>query len=186
MYDTSDIRKNLKVKIDGDPYIVVEFQFVKPGKGQAFTRTRFKNMITGAVLDKTFKSGEKLEPADLEEHTMQFMYADDHYHFMNTQSYEQIEMTLEKVGDATNWLLENMEVSILFFDGKPIGMSVPIFVNMEVTEAEPGIKGDSVSGGSKTVTLTTGAKVQVPLFINQGDVIKIDTRTGEYVERMKR
>ena len=186
MYETSDIRKNLKIKMDGEPYVVVSFQFVKPGKGVAFTRTRLKNMITGAVLERTFRSGEKFEEAALVEQRLQFMYADDFYHFMNTETYDQIELTSDQVGDARNFLLENLEVAILFFDEKPIGITLPTFVEIEVTESEPGMKGDTATGGTKPVTLSTGAKVQVPLFINQDDWLKIDTRTGEYVERIKK
>ena len=186
MYETSDIRKNLKIKMDGEPYVVVSFQFVKPGKGVAFTRTRLKNMITGAVLEKTFRSGEKLEEADLVEQRLQFMYADDFYHFMNTETYDQIELTPEQVGAARNFLLENLEVDILFFNEKPIGITLPTFIEIEVMESEPGIKGDTATGGTKPVTLSTGAKVHVPLFINQSDWLKIDTRTGEYVERVKK
>ena len=186
MYETSDIRKNLKIKMDGEPYVVVSFQFVKPGKGVAFTRTRLKNMITGAVLERTFRSGEKFEEAALVEQRLQFMYADDFYHFMNTETYDQIDLTSDQVGDARNFLLENLEVAILFFDEKPIGITLPTFVEIEVTESEPGMKGDTATGGTKPVTLSTGAKVQVPLFINQGDWLKIDTRTGEYVERIKK
>lgn len=186
MYGTSDIRKNLKVKIDGEPYVVVDFQFVKPGKGQAFTRTRLKNMITGAVIDKTYRSGEKLEEAELEEHPLQFMYRDDIFYFMNTKNYEQIELSEDQVGETANFLLENMEVTALFFEGKPISITLPTFVDIEVTEAEPGVKGDTASGATKNITLSTGAKVQVPLFINQGEWIRIDTRSGEYVERIKK
>jgi len=188
MYDTSDIRKNLKVKIDGDPWIVVEFQFVKPGKGQAFTRTRFKNMITGAVIDKTYKSGEKLEPADLEEASLQFQYRDAEgmFHFMNAQSYDQVELNEDKVGDAASFLIENMQVTALFFEGRVVGINLPTFVEIEVVEAEPGVKGDTATGATKQVTLSTGATVQVPLFINQGERIRIDTRTGQYVERIKK
>ncbi|MFH1434530.1 MAG: elongation factor P [Pseudomonadota bacterium] len=186
MYETSDIRKNLKIKMDGEPYVVVDFQFYKPGKGQAFTRTRLKNMITGAVLEKNIRSGEKLEEADLVEQRLQFMYADDFYHFMNTETYDQIDLTPDQVGGAKDFLLENLKVEILFFNEKPIGITLPTFVEMEVTESEPGIKGDTATGGTKPVTLSTGARVHVPLFINQGDWLKIDTRTGEYVERIKK
>jgi len=186
MYDTSDIRKNLKIKIDGEPWIVVDFQFVKPGKGVAFTRTRLKNMITGLVIEKTFRSGEKLEEAELEEVSLQFLYKDDTYHFMNTQTYEQLEMTDAQVGEAKNFLLENMQVTALLFEGKPVSITLPTFVEIQVIEAEPGLKGDTATGGSKTVVLSTQAKVQVPLFIEKGEWIKIDTRTGEYVERVKK
>jgi elongation factor P len=174
------------VKIDGEPWIVVDFQFVKPGKGVAFTRTRLKNMITGAVIDKTYRSGEKLEEAELSEHPLQFMYKDDTYHFMNTETYEQIELGEDQVGEAKFFLTENMRITALLFEGRAVSITLPTFVDLEVTEADPGLKGDTASGGTKSVTLSTGAKVQVPLFINQGEWIRIDTRTGGYVERIKK
>jgi elongation factor P len=185
MYDTSDLRKNLKIQLDGEPYVVIDAQFVKPGKGGAFTRTRMRNMITGNVIDKTFRSGEKLEPADLNEQKMQYLYADDMYHFMDTETYEQLEFTEEQVGEARRFLKENIEVDVLFFNNRPIGITLPIFIEVEVTETEPGIKGDTASGATKPAVVATGAKLQVPLFVNEGDVIKVDTRTGEYIERVK-
>jgi elongation factor P len=186
MYNTSDIRKNLKIEIDGVPYTVVTYQFVKPGKGNAFTRCRLKNMITGAVLDRTYKTGEKLEPANLEELDMQFLYTDgDTYHFMNNQSYDQVEIDTDHVGDAVNYLVENMGVSILYFNGKPIGINLPITVDLKVVETEPGVKGDTATGATKAATLQTGYTVQVPLFIKEGEKIVIDTRTGDYLERAK-
>ncbi|MGA1795358.1 MAG: elongation factor P [bacterium] len=187
MYETSDIRKNLKIQLDGDPYIVIDFQFVKPGKGVAFTRTRLKNMITGNVLDKTFRSGEKIEPAALESHSVQFLYSmDNRYHFMNTETYEQIELDEAQVGDAKDYLVENLEVEVLFFKAQAIGMNLPNFVEMQVAETEPGVKGDTASGGSKPAIMNTGAKIQVPFFINEGDWLLVDTRTGAYVERVKK
>lgn len=185
MYETSDLRKNLKIQIDGEPYVVIEAQFVKPGKGGAFTRTKMRNMITGNVMDRTFRSGEKLEPADLMEQKMQFLYADDMFHFMNTQTYEQLEFNEDQVGDSKLFLMENIEVDVLFFNSKPIGITLPTFIEVEVTETEPGIKGDTASGATKPAVIATGAKLQVPLFVNEGDVIKVDTRTGEYIERVK-
>jgi elongation factor P len=187
MYETSDIRKNLKVEIDGQPYMVIDFQFVKPGKGNAFTRTRLKNMISGSVLDRTFKTGEKLEPAHLEEHNMQYLYHEAGvYHFMNNASYEQCGIVDDKVGDAANFLIENISVDILFFNHEPIGVSLPNFVDIQIVEAEPGVKGDTATGATKTVKLSTGHSIQVPLFVNQGDFITIDTRTGEYYSRAKK
>jgi len=187
MYEVSDIRKNLKIQIDGEPYIVVDFQFVKPGKGNAFTRTRLKNMITGNVLDRTYKSGEKLEPAQMEEHPMQFLYAQDGmYHFMNTENYEQIEMEESQVGEAKDYLIENLEVNVLFFNNRPIAINLPNFVELEVVETEPGFKGDTVTGGNKPAIMNTGARIQVPIFVNNGDRIVVDTRTGQYVERAKK
>lgn len=186
MYSTSDIRKNLKIEIDGAPYVVVDFQFVKPGKGNAFTRCRLKNMITGTVLDRTWKTGEKLQPAQLEELNMQFLYTDGGtYHFMDTGNYEQVEIDTDHVGEAVNYLTENLNVSILYFKGKPIGINLPITVELEIVETEPGVKGDTATGATKAAKLSTGYSVQVPLFIKEGEKIVIDTRTGEYLERAK-
>jgi len=187
VYDTSDIRKGLKITIDGTPYTVVDFQFVKPGKGQAFTRTRIKNMINGNVVDKTYKSGEKLEPADLEERQMQFLYPEgENYVFMDTDSYEQTHLTAEQLGDNTNYLVDQLNVSVLLFKGQAIGVTPPTFVELKVIETDPGFRGDTATGSTKPATLQTGFKVQVPLFIEEGEVLKIDTRTGQYVERVKR
>lgn len=187
MYETSDIRKNLKVEIDGDPYIVVDFQFVKPGKGNAFTRTKLRNMKTGNILERTYKSGEKLTPAQLEEKQMQYLYHDGtNYCFMDTSTYEQVFLSPEQVGEAAELMPENTVADILFHAERPIGVTLPNFVELEVVESEPGIKGDTASGASKPATLATGATINVPLFIEQGDVLRIDTRSGEYVERVKK
>ncbi len=187
MYDTSDIRKGLKITIDGVPFVVVDFQFVKPGKGQAFTRTKLRNMMTGSVVEKTYKSGEKLNPADLEERQMQFLYPEgDSYVFMDTSSYEQLSLTQEQLGDSRYYLIDQTMVDILLFSGKPIGVTPPIFVELKVTHTEPGFKGDTSSNTTKPATLETGLQVNVPLFVNEGEILKIDTRTGEYVERVKR
>jgi elongation factor P len=187
MYEISDIRKNLKIQIDNEPYIVVDYQFVKPGKGNAFTRTRLKNMITGNVLDRTYKSGEKLEPALLEEQPMQFLYAQDGlYHFMNMETFEQIEMDESQVGEAKNYLIENLNVNVLLFNNRPIAVNLPNFVELQVVETEPGLKGDTVTGGNKPAIVHTGAKIQVPIFVNNEDWIVVDTRTGAYVERAKK
>ena len=186
MYDTSNIRKGLKIEIDGAPYVVVDFQFVKPGKGNAFTRTKIQNMVTGAVLDRTWKSGEKLKPASMEQREMQYLYSDEAgFHFMDQENYEQIVLSAEEVGDDANYLLENNLVDMLLFNGKPISLSLPIFVVLEVSETDPGVKGDTVTGGRKNATMSTGAVIQVPLFVDRGEKLKIDTRTGEYVERVK-
>jgi elongation factor P len=187
MYDTSDIRKNLKVEIDGDPYIVVDFQFVKPGKGNAFTRTKLKNMKTGNVIERTYRSGEKFTPAALEERQMQYLYPEgDQYCFMDTTSYDQVFLTADQVGDARYFLTENIVVDILFHRSEAIGVTLPNFVELEITESEPGIKGDTSSGATKPATFSTGYTINVPLFIDEGDVIRIDTRTGQYVERVRR
>lgn len=187
MIDTSDIRKNLKLLIDGDPWVVVDFQFVKPGKGQAFTRTRLKNMITGNVVERTFRSGEKLEEAQIEEKEMMYLYSQgDSYAFMDNKTYEQVEITSEHLGDAVHFLTENMNVEVLFFNGRPIGISLPNFVELEIVNTEPATKGDTVSGATKPATLSTGYTLNVPLFVNSGDWIVVDTRTGAYVERVKK
>jgi elongation factor P len=187
MYDTSDIRKNLKIVLDGYPYTVVDHQFVKPGKGQAFTRTKLKNMITGAVLERTFKSGEKFEKADMEERQMQYLYPEgDQFVFMDTSNYQQLNLGKEVLGDTPDYLQDSMMVDVLFWSERPIMVTPPTFVELEVKEVEPGYKGDTTSNVLKPATLSTGKIVHVPLFVNQGDVLRIDTRTGEYVERVKR
>ncbi len=187
MYDTSDIRKGLKIQIDGEPYTVVDFQFVKPGKGTAFTRTRIKNLLTGAVLDKTYRSGEKLEPANVEEKQMQYLYREgDNFYFMDTTSYEQLFISAEDLGDDALYLTENTNVAMLVFNERPVGITLPNFVELEVTHTEPGMKGDTASGATKPATLSTGAVINVPLFVETGDVLKIDTRTRAYIERVKK
>lgn len=185
MYETSDIKKGIRIEMDGNPYMVVEFQFVNPGKGSAFTRTKMKNMITGQVLERTFKTGEKLIKADTEDRVLQFMYNDSEYHFMDKASYEQVSVEDDVVDEAKNYLLENMEVQVSFFKGRPIAINLPNFVVLKVIETPPGEKGNTVTGAVKPATLQTGHTVNVPLFVNQGDHLKIDTRSGEYVERVK-
>jgi len=187
MYSTNEFRKGLKVEIDGEPFIMIDNQFVKPGKGQAFNRVRLKSLVSGRVLDRTFKSGERIDRANIEEHKMQYLYNDAAgYHFMNTSSYEQVTLTKEHVEDSWKWLIENLEVSVLFHNGRAISVEVPFFVELEITYCEPGLKGDTATGASKPATLSSGAVVQVPLFVNQGDVIRVDTRTGEYLDRAAR
>ncbi len=187
MYDSSDLRKGLKIVIDGDPHIITDFQFSKPGKGQALYRCKLKNMITGYTIDRTYRSGEKFEPANLDEVRMQFLYKDNEgYHFMDTKTYDQVTISVEQVGEATKFLKENMEVDVLFFQGNPIDIALPNFVELEVTESAPGERGNTATGATKPATLETGHEIQVPLFINEGDILKIDTRTGEYVERVKK
>jgi elongation factor P len=181
-----DLRKGLKLEIDGDPYIVIDFQFSKPGKGQALYRCRLRNMITGTQFDRTYRSGDKFTGADLQEQEMEFLYKEgSQYCFMNTASYEQVYLSEQQVGDAVNYLTENLTVDMLFFQGRPIGITLPNFVELKVTRAEPGIKGDTASGSTKPVTMETGFVIQVPLFIEEGEVLKLDTRTGGYVERVK-
>jgi elongation factor P len=187
LYESSDIRKGLKIEIDGQPYVVVDFQFVKPGKGVAFTRTRLKNMETGSILERTIRTGEKLEGADMEERDCEFLYKDgDRFCFMDTETYDQFMVEEATVGDAWRFLTLNLKVTLLLHSGRPLLVELPNFVELEVIEADPGIKGDTASGGSKPVVFQTGARINVPLFINQGDILKIDTRTASYVERVKR
>ena len=186
MYDVSHLRKGLKISIDGDPYVVVQFDFVKPGKGQALYKCRLKNMITGAQFDKTYRSGEKLEKADLEEIQMEYLYYDgDNYCFMNSSNYEQDFLTADQVGDGVHFLKENTVCDVLLFDGKPIGVTLPIFMELKVVKADPWVKGDTASGDTKPATLETGYELQVPPFLEEGQMIRVDTRTGLYVERVK-
>ncbi len=185
MYSTSDIRKGLKIEMDNDPYVIVDFLHVKPGKGGAFVRTKLKNLKTSSVIDRTFRSGEKLKKADMEEKSMQYLYTDgDNCVFMDNETYEQLHLPLEKIEFEKNFLKENLNITVLFFKGIPISVDLPNFVQLEVTYTEPGLKGDTASSASKPATLETGYSLNVPLFINIGDVLKIDTRTGDYLERL--
>ncbi len=187
MYETSDIRKGLKFQIDGEPYTVVEFQFVKPGKGTAFTRTKIKHLVTGAVLERTYRTGEKLAPANIEEREMQYLYPEgDKYCFMDNTTYDQTFIENEMVGETADLMPDNINVTVMFFDDRPIGITLPNFVELEVTHTEPGMKGDTASGATKPATLSAGATINVPLFIEEGEWLKIDTRTCEYVERVKK
>jgi elongation factor P len=188
MYDTSDIRKGLKVLMDGNPFTVVESQFVKPGKGQAFTRTKFKNLLTGAVIERNIRSGEKLEPANVEEKEMQFLYKEGgDFVFMDPASYEQVTITADLIGDDSRWMLDNIAVQVLFFNERAVGVTLPNFVLLKITETGDGARGNSVAGNvTKPATVETGAEIAVPLFIKIGDTIKIDTRTHAYVERINK
>jgi len=186
MYTASDLRKGLKVQIDKEPYVIIDFQFTKPGKGQALYRCKLRNMITGVILDRTYRSGDTFEPANLEERKMQYLYnQEDEFYFMDTGTYEQTMLTTDQVGEAKNCLIDNLEVDILLFNQRPIGITLPNFVDLVVTQADPWVKGDSVSGDSKPVTLETGYVLRVPPFIEEGTKITVDTRTGEYVTRVK-
>jgi elongation factor P len=183
---TAEFRKGLKIELEGEPYIIVDFQHVKPGKGGAFVRTRLKSLVTGNVIDRTFRSGEKVQTPALEERMMQYLYQEeDKYHFMDTDSYEQIALTADHLGDESNFLQENVEVRIVFHNGQPIGVELPTFVELKIVQTDPGVKGDTAAGGTKPATLEAGAVIQVPLFLNEGDVIKVNTRTGEYIERVR-
>jgi elongation factor P len=180
---TAEFRKGLKIELDGQPYNIVEFQHVKPGKGGAFVRTKLKHLRLGRVVDRTFRAGEKVGLVEYEQRSMQFLYKDDNFHFMNLDTYEQIALPADVVGEAANWLKETMEVEVFVINGEPAGVDVPNFVELEVVKTDPGLRGDTASGGSKPATLETGAVVQVPLFIDQGEILRIDTRTGAYIER---
>lgn len=186
MIESSDLRKGLKIEIDGEPYVIVQFEFTKPGKGQALYKCKLKNMVTGVQFDKTFRSSEKFKEPDLEEQEMEYLYSEgNRYCFMNTSTYEQEFLTEAQVSDAKNFLKENTVCSILLFEGNPIGISLPIFINLKVEKTDPWVKGDTASGDSKPATLETGYVIQVPPFIETGEFVKIDTRTGAYVERVK-
>lgn len=185
-YSTNQFRGGLKIMLDGDPYDIVENEFVKPGKGQAFNRVRVRNLLTGRVVEKTFKSGESVEAADIFEKEMQYLYNDGSaFHFMDPSSFEQMEASTEAVGDAAQWLKEQDSCQVLLWNGAPISVQPPNFVELTVTETDPGVRGDTSGGGGKPATLETGAVVRVPLFIETGEVLKIDTRSGEYVSRVK-
>jgi elongation factor P len=186
MYDTSDFRKGLKIEIDGKPFEVVDFLHVKPGKGGAFVRTKLKGMLTGRVVDQTFRSGEKVGKPDLEEKQMQYLYKDgENYCLMDNETYDQVFLTEEQIGDARLFLPENITVSVMFFNDQPIGVELPLFVELAIAETEPGVKGDTASKVTKPATLETGAVIPVPIFLNPGDRIKVDTRNGTYVERTR-
>ena len=186
MYSTAEFKKGLKIELDGVPYTIVDFQHVKPGKGGAFVRTKLKSLLSGKVLDQTFRSGEKAKRPDLVEREMQFLYREgDSFCMMDNENYEQIMLTEEQVGEARFYLTDNLDVKILFFNQQPVGVEVPLFVELEVVQAEPGMKGDTAAGGTKPATLESGVTIQVPLFISEGDRVKVDTRTGSYIERVK-
>lgn len=187
MYTTKDFRKNLKIEIDGEPFVIVEATHVKPGKGVAFVKTKYKSLLSGRVLSNNFRSGDKVDKPDLQEREMQYLYKDDeHYVFMDEQSYEQSFLPATAVEEALPFLLDNLQVSVLFHNNKAISVELPNFVQLEVTYTEPGFKGDTATGATKTAKVETGYEFQVPLYIDQGETIKIDTRTGDFVERVKK
>ena len=185
--DTSQFKNGLKIEVDGTPFTITYFQHVKPGKGGAFVRTKLKNVLNGRVVDKTFRSGEKVEIADCEAVTMQYMYQDgDLYNFMNMESYDQLAIVQTVMEYELKWLLEGMEVEVMMYNSRPVGITLPHFVDAEISYTEPGIKGNTATGASKPATVANGAVVQVPLFIEQGEVIKCDTREGgKYMNRAK-
>jgi elongation factor P len=183
--DTSQFRNGLKIELDGEPYTIIFFQHVKPGKGGAFVRTKVKNLKNGKVLDRTFRSGEKIDEADVSERRMQYLYQDgEALVFMDNESFEQTPFTAEQVGDSRKYLKENLDVDVLFWRGKPINIELPSFIEAIITRCDPGLKGDTASGSTKPATIETGAVVQVPLFVKEGERIRVDTRTGVYVERV--
>ena len=186
-FSTNEFKSGLKVMLEGDPCAILENEFVKPGKGQAFNRVRLRNLLTGRVWERTFKSGESLEGADVMDYDMEYMYTDgDYWHFMKTDgSYEQLAADKNAVSDCLDWLKENQAYTVVLWNDNPISVSPPNFIELEVTETDPGLKGDTAQGGSKPATLSTGAVVKVPLFINRGEIIRVDTRTGEYQARAK-
>ncbi|MBN1549176.1 elongation factor P [Candidatus Babeliales bacterium] len=185
MISTSDFRKGCKILFQNEPYMVIEYHHVKPGKGGAFVRTKMKNMITGLVREELFRSGEKFSAPDLEYKEMQYLYADDLYHFLDQNTYDEVSLNKEQLEDVKNFLKEQTVYTILYFQGRPIAVTPPLFMELEVVDAPPGVKGDTAQGaGTKPVTLETGLVVQAPLFIEVGTVIKVDTRDSKYIERV--
>lgn len=186
-YDTSDLRKGLKIMIDGSPYVVVEAQFVKPGKGAAFTRTRMKNLLTQGVIERNIRSGEKMDGADVEDREVTFLYKepDGSFVFMDRATYEQTSVVADIVDDSWRFLKENLDCGLTFYNGKVISVNLPNFVELKVTATEPGMRGDTATGASKGATMETGATFNVPLFIGEGEKLRIDTRTGDYIERVR-
>lgn len=185
-YSTNEFRSGLKVMLEGDPCSIIENEFVKPGKGQGFNRVRLRNLKSGRVWERTFKSGESLEAADVMDRDMEYLYNDgEFWHFMEPDTYEQYPADANAVGDAAKWLKEQDRCEVTLYNGSPLAVTPANFVELEIVETDPGLKGDTASGGSKPATLSTGAVVKVPLFLSQGEVIRIDTRSGEYVGRGK-
>ncbi len=186
VYQTSQFRNGLKIELDGSPFVMTYFQFVKPGKGTAFTRTKLKNLITGAVIERTFRSGETVEAADCEEITMQYQYEDSGmYYFMSMETYETIGIDGSIMEDESLYLIDCLECNVLIYKQRPVGVSLPNFIDTEITHCEPGVKGNTAQGATKPATIANGAVVQVPLFISEGETIKVDTRTKEYLGRVR-
>ena len=182
----NDLRVGVKIMVEGDPCTIVESDLVKPGKGQAFTRIRYRNLKTGRVLERTYKSSDSAELADVMDSELQYLYADgDHFHFMHPDTYEQSDADANVVGDAAQWLKGQDTCTVTLWNGLPIAVSPPNFVSLRITRTDPGVRGDTASGGGKPATLETGAVIKVPLFVEEGEVIKVDTRTGQYVSRVK-
>ena len=187
VYATNEFKKNVKLEIEGIPYQIVEFQHVSPGKGSAFTRTKLKNLLNNNVIERTFKSGEKLPAADVELKDMQYLYKDGNgYYFMNTENYEQIILSEEKIGEMSGFMQDNMQVQVLLYNGQPVSIELPTFVELKIVQTDPVFKGDTVTGGTKPAKLEPGAVVNVPFHVLEGDVIRVDTRDGTYVEKVSR
>jgi elongation factor P len=185
-YTAGDLRKGVKIEIDGQPFHIVDMEFVKPGKGQALYRCRLKNMITGTQVDRTYRSGDSFQSANLEERVMQYLYNDGHFYtFMDQKTYEQFNLTGEQIGDSKNYLTDNLEVDILLYNDRPIGVTLPNFVVLKIVRADPFARGDTATNVQKPVTVETGYELQVPAFVEEGEKIQIDTRTGAYVTRVK-
>ena len=186
VYSTSEFRNGLKLMIDGDPCVIVENEVVKPGKGQAFNRVRTRNLKTGRVIERTYKSGESVEGADVVDTEMQFLYGDgESWHFMDPENFEQYAVDANAMGDAVKWLKGQEDCTVTLWNGQPIAVVPPNFVELQITETDPGLRGDTSGGGGKPATLETGAVVRVPLFVDQGEIIRVDTRSGEYSSRVK-
>ncbi len=185
MISTSDFRRGAKIEYKGAPHEIIDFQHVKMGRGGAIVRTKLRNLKTGSIFDDSFKGGEKFDTPNLEERSMQYLYKDgDAYYFMDTENYEQTPLNENQLGDAKKFLKENMTVRILFYSGEPLSVELPTFVELAIVKTDPGVKGDTASGGSKPAVLESGVTVKVPFHLNEGDVIKVDTRTAEYIERV--
>jgi len=186
MYTCADLKKGIKLMVDGEPHVIVQFDFTKPGKGQALYKCKLRNMITGSLFDRTYRSGETFEPAALEDRDMQFLYQDETgYVFMDNKNYEQVTLSPETLGDDRLLLKDNMEVKILMYNDAGIGITLPCCVNLRFTQPDPWVKGDTAAGNNKPATVETGFSLSVPSFVEEGDLIQIDTRTGEYVTRVK-
>ncbi len=186
MYSTSEFRKNLKIEIDGEPFVIIDCQHVKPGKGVAFVKTKYKSLISGRVLHENFRSGDKVAVPNLEARKMVYLYPEDSFFiFMDNSNYEQVRLSAEAIEEVAQFLMDNLEVEVLFHNGKPISIEMPIFLELEVTQTEPGFKGDTATGVTKPATLSTGAQIAVPLYVKEGDIVKVDTRSCSYVERVK-
>ena len=187
MYVTNQFRKGLKIELDGVPYLIVDFQHVSPGKGGAFTRTKLKNMLNQNQIERTFKSGDKVDKANTEEREMQFLYKDgEGYNFMNTANYEQVALQESQLGDSKGYLTEGLKIAVTYFNERPIGIDLPNFIEAKIVKTEPGIRGNTVSGGSKPAEIEAGAVVNVPLHLSEGDLIRVDTRDGTYVEKVNK